>query len=227
MGICVSVGGVGGVITAIAGSALSAGANYTQGRCITIDDQNTINLSSDINLDKQLVINHYTESDPETYTSAYLGTSKLDFSGSRDSGGDYRNQSATYRIDYLKIDNYYNADDLHFAYLDESKLQLSASTKMAGYTVGTCTNIANDYFEMEWKGSPSVYYLKFDGKTISAGTYSTYVTTAYWSNVIDAATGTWVSGTSNRITIEAPSQTKLVFTATLPPTLEDNTYYIV
>ncbi len=227
MGITITAGGVGGVITAIAGSALSAGANYTQGRCITIDDQNTINLSSDINLDKQLVINHYTESDPETYTSAYLGASKLDFSGSRDSGGDYRNQSATYRIDYLKIDNYYNADDLHFAYLDESILQLSASTKMAGYTVRTCTNIANDYFEMEWAGSPSVYYLKFNGKTISAGSNSSNVTTAYWSNVIDAATGTWVSGTSNRITIEAPSQTKLVFTASLPPTLDDNTYYIV
>ena len=227
MGITITASGVGGVITAIAGSALSAGANYTPGRYITIDDQNKINLSSDINLDSKLVINHYTKSDPETYASANLESYKLDFSGAREDEGSFYKQSATYSIDHLRIDNYSSADDLHFAYLDESKLQLSASTKMGVYTVRTCTNIENDYFETELAGSTSLYYLKFDGKTISAGDYSTNVTTAYWYKIIDNANSNWVSSSPAGITISSNNAVKLVFTATLPPTLDDNTYYIV
>lgn len=46
LGIKVSAEGIGGTITSIAGSALSAGANYNDGRCIEIGSDNSINLSS-------------------------------------------------------------------------------------------------------------------------------------------------------------------------------------
>ena len=206
---------------------ISANANYTQGRCITIDDQNKINLSSDINLDSRLVINHYTKSDPETYASAYLGAYKLDFNGSRDYDGDFYKHSATYSIYHLNINNYYDSDNLHFAYLDESKLQLSAFNKVGNYNVTTYANLTNEYYETQWAGSPSNYYLKFNGHNISAGSDSSNVLTTSWLGIINNAKGTWVSGTTQEITIDAPYQTKFVVTSTIPTSLKANTYYII
>ena len=84
LGIAVNYTTDNGYVTKLDGIPLSAGANYSQGRCITIDNQNKINLSSDINLNSNLVIDHYNESDKETYASANLASYKLDFSGSRE-----------------------------------------------------------------------------------------------------------------------------------------------
>ena len=227
MGIYITAAGIGGVITAIAGSALSAGTNYEPGRCITIDEQNNINLSSDINLNEKLVIDHYNESYSDTYATANLESFKLEFSGSRETGGSFRGQSATYRIDNLKIDNYADENNLSYVKLDNEKLQLSATYKNGGYTIRDYTNIAKDYFETQKAGSPSPYYLKFDGKYVSAGTNTSTVTAAQWHDIILNATGTWVSGTSEQITIDAPYQTKFVVTAGIPGSLNANTYYII
>lgn len=227
LGISVKYTTTNGYVTELDGIPLSAGANYTQGRCITIDDQNTINLSSDINLNSKLVIDHYNESDKETYATANLESYTLDFSGSRDGGGSFRGQSATYRIDNLKIDNYSDADNLHFAYLDESKLQLSAYSKNGGYSVNTYTNITNDYYETQLAGSPSNYYLKFNGDSISAGSNSSNVTAADWASVVSAANGRFVSATSLEVVVVAPYQTKFVVTSTIPASLNANTYYII
>lgn len=214
-------------VTALDGIPLSAGANYTEGRCITFDEQNNINLSSDINLNSKLVIDHYDESDSETYATANLESFKLDFSGSRDSVGSFRGQSATYRIDNLKIDNYSDEDNLYFAELDKSKLQISAYNKIGVYSVSSYTNIAKDYFETQKAGSNYPYYLKFDGEYISAGTNTSNVTAVQWHDIIHNATGTWVSGTSEQITIDAPYQTKIVVTASVPVSFNANTYYII
>lgn len=227
MGIKVNYTTANGYVTALDGVPLSAGTNYTPGRCITIDNQNNINLSSDINLDKKLVIDHYNSSDSETYSTANLESYKLDFSGSRETGGDFKGQSATYNIYQLKIDNYADNNNLSFVKLDNEQLQLSASYKNGGYTVTDYTNIAKDYFETQRAGTPSPYYLKFDGYSVSAGTNTSTVTAAQWSEIVKKANGTWVSGTAQDIVIDAPNQTKFVVAASVPGSFNTNTYYII
>ena len=227
LGISVNYTTTNGYVTELDGVPLSAGANYTQGRCITIDSQNKINLSSDINLNEKLVIDHYNSSNSETYATANLESYKLDFSGSRDSGGSFVGQSATYNIYQLMIDYYADNENLSFVKLDKEKLQLSASTKIGGYTVKTYTNLADDYFETQNAGSNNPHYLKFDSDIVSAGTNSSTITAAKWYNIVNKANGTWVSGTSEQITIDAPSQTKIVVTASVPGSFSANTYYII
>lgn len=227
LGITVDYTTDNGYVTKLDGIPLSAGANYSQGRCITIDAQNKINLSSDVNLNSNLVIDHYNDADQETYASANLASYKLDFSGSRENGGSFKSQSATYGIQQLKIHNYADTASLHFAELDYDKLQLSAFNKHGNYNVTTYTNLTNEFYETQWAGSPSNYFLKFDGHSISAGSDSNNVSTTSWLAIINNAKGTWVSGTKQEITIDAPYQTKFVVTSTIPGTLNANTYYII
>ena len=227
LGISVKYTTTNGYVTELDGIPLSAGANYTQGRCVTIDDQNAINLSSDINLDTKLVIDHYNSSDPETYATANLESYKLDFSGSRDNGGSFTGQSATYRIDNLKIDNYSDTNNLYFAELDKNKLQLSAFNKYGGFSVNTYTNITNTYYETQLAGGTGPYYMKFNGENISAGSNTGNVTAANWASIISAANGRFVSATSQEIVVNAPYQTKFVVTSTIPGSLDANTYYII
>jgi len=155
MGITITAGGVGGVITAIAGSALSAGANYIGGNYISINqNNNSINLSSNISADN---ISANLIQIKAEYFSAGLDYNSLSITGN--------NRSYTASIDL----NYTNA-----------------SYKCAG----------------------------------SAGT-------APWSAIINNANSNWVSSNPAGISISSDSVVKLVFTPTLPSTLDDNTYYIV
>ena len=227
MGISVNYTTTNGYVTELNGVPLSAGDNYTQGRCITIDSQNKINLSSDINLNEKLVIDHYNESDSETYATANLESYKLDFSGSRDSNGSFRGHSATYNINQLMIDNYYDENNLSFVKLDNEKLQLSATYKNGGFTVSSYTNLATEYFETQKAGISSPYYLKFDGYRVSAGNNTSTVAAAQWHDIILKANGTWVSATSQEIVIDAPYQTRIVVTASVPGSFSANTYYII
>lgn len=155
MGICVSAGGIGGVITAIAGSALSAGSNYIGGNYISINpNNNSINLSSNISADN--ISANLIQIKTEDF-SAGLDYNSLSMTGN--------NRSYTASI-YLNCTN--------------------ASYKCAG----------------------------------SAGT-------APWSAIINNANSNWVSSNPAGISISSDSVVKLVFTPTLPSTLDDNTYYIV
>lgn len=155
MGITITAGGVGGVITAIAGSALSAGANYIGGNYISINpNNNSINLSSNISADN---ISANLIQIKAEYFSAGLDYNSLSITGN--------NKSYTASIDL----NYTNA-----------------SYKCAG----------------------------------SAGT-------SPWSAIINNANSNWVSSNPAGISISSDSVVKLVFTPTLPSTLDNNTYYIV
>lgn len=79
MGICVSAGGIGGVITAIAGSALSAGSNYTDSDYIYINpNNNAITLSSHISADN---ISAHEIKIADGSFSSLLDSSRLNITG--------------------------------------------------------------------------------------------------------------------------------------------------
>ena len=142
-------------------------------------------------------------------------------------GGSYKSQSATYNIQQLKIHNYADTANLSFAELDYSRLQLSSFNKTGGFSVNTYTNITNNYYETQNTGSRSPYYLKFDGYSISVGSGPDNVTGAGWARIVNHANGTWVSATTQQITVNAPHQTTFIVTSTIPGTLNANTYYII
>lgn len=155
MGICVSAGGIGGVITAIAGSALSAGSNYVGSDYIYINpNNNAITLSSHISADN---------------ISANLIQIKAE---------------------------YYSAG------LDYNSLSITGNNR--SYTASIDLNYTNARYNCAG----------------SAGT-------APWSAIINNANSNWVSSNPAGISISSNDVVKLVFTPTLPSTLEDNTYYIV
>ena len=155
MGITITAGGVGGVITAIAGSALSAGSNYIGSDYIYINpNNNSINLSSHISAD--IISANEIQIKTEYYSAG------LDYGGLNMTGN---NRSYTASIDLSYANARYNCD----------------------------------------------------GDT----------GTAPWSAIINNANSNWVSSNPAGISISSTNAVKLVFAQTLPPTLDDNTYYIV
>ncbi len=155
MGITITASGVGGVITAIAGSALSAGSNYVGSDYIYINpNNNAITLSSNISADN---------------ISANLIQIKAE---------------------------YYSAG------LDYNSLSITGNNR--SYTASIDLNYTNARYNCAG----------------SAGT-------APWSAIINNANSNWVSSNPAGISISSDSVVKLVFTPTLPSTLDNNTYYIV
>ena len=155
MGITITAGGVGGVITAIAGSALSAGSNYIGSDYIYINpNNNSINLSSHISAD--IISANEIQIKTEYYSAG------LDYGGLNMTGN---NRSYTASINLSYTNARYNSDS-------------------------------------------------FAGE-------------ASWSAIINNANSNWVSSNPAGISISSTNAVKLVFTPTLPPTLDDNTYYIV
>ena len=155
MGITITAGGVGGVITAIAGSALSAGSTYIDGNYIYINpNNNSINLSSNISADN-------------------ISANLIELKSQYFSAG----------IDYHGL----NMTGFNRTYT--ASIDLSYSN--ARYD---CTEAAGS---------------------------------APWSAIINNANSNWVSANPAGIAISSNSVVKLVFTPTLPSTLDDNTYYIV
>ena len=224
LGISVKYTTTNGYVTELDGIPLSAGANYTPGRCITIDDQNKINLSSDINLNEKLVIDHYNSSDRDTYTSAILECFQLKFNGASDNGQTTYHNSAIYDIFGVKL---YDANaSKHILMNNENGLCISSyQGDLSSYSRVDATFIELDHKANVAHASP--YYLKFDGNKISAGSNTSNVTAAKWSDIINKANGTWVSATSQEIVIDALYQTKFVVTSTIPGSLNANTYYII
>lgn len=224
LGISVKYTTTNGYVTELDGIPLSAGANYTPGRCITIDDQNKINLSSDINLNEKLVIDHYNSSDRDTYTSAILECFQLKFNGASDNGQTTYHNSAIYDIFGVKL---YDANaSKHILMNNENGLCISSyQGDLSSYSRVDATFIELDHKANVAHASP--YYLKFDGNKISAGSNTSNVTAAQWSDIINKANGTWVSATSQEIVIDALYQTKFVVTSTIPGSLNANTYYII
>lgn len=224
LGISVKYTTTNGYVTELDGIPLSAGANYTPGRCITIDDQNKINLSSDINLNEKLVIDHYNSSDRDTYTSAILECFQLKFNGASDNGQTTYHNSAIYDIFGVQL---YDANaSKHILMNNENGLCISSyQGNLSSYSRVDATFIELDHKANVAHASP--YYLKIDGNKISAGSNTSNVTAAQWSDIINKANGTWVSATSQEIVIDALYQTKFVVTSTIPDSLNANTYYII
>jgi len=224
MGISVKYTTTNGYVTELDGIPLSAGANYTPGRCITIDDQNKINLSSDINLNEKLVIDHYNSSDRDTYTSATLECFQLKFNGASDNQQTTYHNSAIYDIFGIQL---YDANaSKHILMNNENGLCISSyQGNLSSYSRVDATFIELDYKANVAHASP--YYLKFDGNKISAGSNTGNITVAQWSDIINKANGTWVSATSQEIVIDAKYQTKFVVTDSVPGSFNANTYYII
>ena len=224
LGISVKYTTTNGYVTELDGIPLSAGANYTQGRCITIDDQNKINLSSDINLDTKLVIDHYNSSDRDTYTSATLECFQLKFNGASDNQQDTYNNSSIYDIFGVKL--YDSNASKHILMNNEDGLCLSSYKG----NVSSYSHIDAEYIELSHRAN--VYganpgYIKFDSNYLSAGSNTSNVTAANWASIISAANGRFVSATSQQIVVNAPYQTQFVVTSTIPGSLDANTYYII
>lgn len=206
------------------------------GRCIEINNKK-IDLSSNATFtsvssltgvfNTEIQVNHYAESPNDDYASATLESYALNFKGATDSQqNSYKHET---KLSVYGFEYYNNADsNLTYAcMLYDDGFYTSSFKKTGSYNVTSYSMLNNQYFEMYKGGSPGSYYLKFDGRTISAGGNASNVRTALWNDVITKANGRWVSGSSNEILISANYQTKIVFTATLPGTLEDNTYYII
>lgn len=224
LGISVKYTTTNGYVTELDGIPLSAGANYTPGRCITIDDQNKINLSSDINLNEKLVIDHYNSSDRDTYTSATLECFQLKFNGASDNQQTTYHNSAIYDIFGVQL---YDANaSKHILMNNENGLCISSyQGNLSSYS-----RVDASFIELDHKanvGHASPYYLKIDGNKISAGSNTSNVTAAQWSDIINKANGTWVSATSQEIVIDAKYQTKFVVTDSVPGSFNANTYYII
>ena len=224
LGISVKYTTINGYVTELDGIPLSAGANYTPGRCITIDDQNKINLSSDINLNEKLVIDHYNSSDRDTYTSATLECFQLKFNGASDNQQETYHNTAVYDIYGVKL---YDANaSKHILMNNENGLCISSyQGNLSSYS-----RVDASFIELDHKANvahASPYYLKIDGNKISAGSNTSNVTAAQWSDIINKANGRFVSATTQEIVIDAPYQTKFVVTSTIPGSLNANTYYII
>ena len=224
LGISVKYTTTNGYVTELDGIPLSAGANYTPGRCITIDDQNKINLSSDINLNEKLVIDHYNSSDRDTYTSATLECFQLKFNGASDNQQETYHNTAVYDIYGVQL---YDANaSKHILMNNENGLCISSyQGNLSSYSRVDATFIELDHKANVAHASP--YYLKIDGNKISAGSNTSNVTAAQWSDIINKANGRFVSATTQEIVIDAPYQTKFVVTSTIPGSLNANTYYII
>lgn len=206
------------------------------GRCIEINNKK-IDLSSNATFtsvssltgifNTEIQVNHYADSLNDDWASATLNSYSLNFSGARDSQQESYKHETTLSV--FGFEYYNNAESTHTyaCKLYDDGFYTSSYEKVGSYNVTSYSMLNNQYFEMSKAGSTAPYYLKFDGRTISAGTNASNARTALWNDVITKANGRWVSGSSNEILISANYQTRIVFTATLPGTLEDNTYYII
>ena len=206
------------------------------GRCIEINNKK-IDLSSNATFtsvssltgtfNEEIQINHYADSLNDDYASAKLDSYSLNFSGARDSQQNSYKHNTQLSVYGFEYSNSADSNLTYYCRLDDDGFYTSSFEKMGSYNVTSYSMLNNQYFEMYKGGTPSPYYLKFDGRVISAGTNAANARTALWNDVITKANGKWVSGSSEQILISANYQTRIVFTATLPGTLEDNTYYII
>ena len=209
MGITITAGGVGGVITAIAGSALSAGTNYTQGRCIVISgNNNKINLADDISVDTITADRLTNDGDAEAYIS--INHDLEDF------GELYPTKLVLWRKPegtHASISSMY------------SNRNISSFSSDGGYNFNSI-NVSANYINLESQNNGVHFILNMNDHDVSY-TYNASTTTADWDSILRNANSNWVSSSPDGITISSNSVVKLVFTPTLPPTLDDNTYYIV
>jgi hypothetical protein len=209
MGITITAGGVGGVITAIAGSALSAGSNYTQGRCIVISgNNNKINLADDISVDTITADRLTNDGDAEAYIS--INHDLEDF------GELYPTKLVLWRTPegtQASISSMY------------SNRNISSFSSDGGYNFNSI-NVSANYINLESQNNGVHFILNMNDHDVSY-TYNASTTTADWDSILRNANSNWVSSSPDGITISSNSVVKLVFTPTLPPTLDDNTYYIV
>ena len=206
------------------------------GRCIEINNKK-IDLSSNATFtsvssltgifNTEIQVNHYADSPNDDWASATLDSYSLKFNGAADSQQESYKHNTTLSVFGFKYENNKATTNTYCCSLDDDGFYTSSFEKMGSYNVTSYSMMNNQYFEMYKGGSPGSYYLKFDGRVISAGTNAGNARTALWNDVITKANGRWVSGSSNEILISANYQTKIVFTASLPGTLEDNTYYII
>lgn len=204
LGIKVDVRGVSNTITGIGTSALSAGDNYQDGRCISISNDNKINLDNDISVDEL------------TATKISNDGNDLSFINMIDGDGDRTGEIYAYKT-------YYSANNRISDY-NISGITISSHTSDT-YTYDDVTTITENYFEMIHSGYNNAK-IRFNTTGISAGPGLTPSNTQ-WNSIINVANGTWVSGSNNGIAISAPTDTKIVFTGNLPSTLVAGTYYII
>ena len=206
------------------------------GRCIEINNKK-IDLSSNATFtsvssltgifNTEIQVNHYADSPNDDWASATLDSYSLNFSGARDSQQESYKHETTLSVFGFEYSNSAKSTSSYGCRIDDDGFYTYSFEKLGPYNVTSYSMLNNQYFEMSKRGSSSPYYLKFDGLTISAGPNSSNIRTTNWNNIITNSTGTWVSGSSQQILISANFQTRIVFTATLPGTLEDNTYYII
>ena len=155
LGISVKYTTTNGYVTELDGIPLSAGANYTPGNSISINESNEISLSSDIIVDKINMSDGGTINfdDNDNY-KAYLNKNALDFSGTGNFGGI---NTAHYGIDYIYLSSNGTpgsevklyADSVSGKYMNQTysvnwRNLASAAKLVPGSAISFITNASNE-----------------------------------------------------------------------------------